>query len=91
MTRPHGSRPGSHPHRMSLGHQFRLLLLNLTLYVTIAAFAVLVTGSYNTLAPGHWAMMAILVVGAAIVGVVSTAMHVKKGTWTSVDDMAERF
>ena len=51
----------------------------------------LVTGSYDQMSPGHWAMMTILVVGAAVVGVVSTAMHVKKGTWTSVDDMAERF
>ncbi len=76
---------------MTLGHQFRLLLLNLVLYVTIAAFAVLVTGSYDQMSPGHWAMMTILVVGAAVVGVVSTAVHVRKGTWTSVDDMAERF
>lgn len=76
---------------MTFAHQIRLLLLNLVLFVTIAAFAVLVTGSYNQMAPGHWVMMAILVIGAAVVGVVSTAMHVKKGTWTSVDDMAERF
>jgi hypothetical protein len=81
----------SRPKAMTLGHQVRLLLLNLVLFVTIAAFAVLVTGSYNEMSPGHWTMMAILVVGAAVVGVVSTAMHVKKGTWTSVDDMAERF
>ena len=79
------------PKAMSLGHQVRLLLLNVVLYVTIAAFAVLVTGSYNEMSPGHWTMMAILVVGAAVAGVLSTAMHVKKGTWTSVDDMAERF
>lgn len=76
---------------MSFAHQVRLLLLNLVLFVTIAAFAILVTGSYNAMSPGHWAMMAILVFGAAIAGVVATAMHVKKGTWTSVDDMAERF
>lgn len=76
---------------MTFAHQVRLLLLNLVLYVTIAAFAVLVTGSYNAMSLGHWAMMTILVVGAAIAGVASTAMHVKKGTWTSVDDMAERF
>jgi hypothetical protein len=85
------SHPDRKPKSMTLGHQFRLLLLNLVLYVTIAAFAVLVTGSYDQMSPGHWAMMTILVVGAAVVGVVSTAAHVKKGTWTSVDDMAERF
>lgn len=76
---------------MTMGHAIRLLVLNLVLYVTIAAFAILVTGSYDQMSPGHWTMMTILVVGAAVVGVVSTAMHVKKGTWTSVDDMAERF
>lgn len=76
---------------MSAGHVVRLLLLHLTLFITIAAFVVLVTQSFNTFSPHHWAAMSLLVFGAAIAATVVTIRHARSGAWTSVDDMADRF
>jgi|GEM_PF-5249236 hypothetical protein len=69
-------------------HLVKLFALYAVLFVTLAAFAMLVT--QVSLEGDHYVFVGALLASCAVVAAFVTARHAKDGKWDSTDDMAER-
>ena len=84
-SKPHETTRKSPPFR----HAVRLFILNAILYGACAAFIGAIIGDSLPDNQQLKVVLALFVV-PFVLAVISTVLHVKSHTWTSVDDMAER-
>jgi len=83
------TRPQRGDRRFSAGHVMKLLLLNTVLFLACGAFAGAIVGDYIEDKLQMRVIAAFVLVPIAI-AIVSTAIHVRAGRWTSSDSMSER-
>ena len=84
-SKPHETTRKTPPFR----HAVRLFILNAILYGACAAFIGAIIGDSLPYNQQLKVVFALFVV-PLVLAIISTVLHLKSHTWTSVDDMAER-